>query len=197
MKPTLTLTALALVLASVPAVASPDRAAGPRAMLQNLTFAEVDADADGAVTLAEWRAFVTARAESARGARIEQRVSDLFEGDADGDGLLSPEELSARIAALQDARRADRAERRASRAEDRPRRWGGHEGHGRHQGRHEGRQEGRMGGRMGAGMDGDQWIVRSFQRIDADGDARITEAEFDAARARMAERMERRGRQGG
>lgn len=191
MKPTLTLTALALVLASVPAVASADRAGGARALLQDLSFADVDADADGGVTLEEWRAFVTARAESLRSAAIESRVAALMEGDADGDGLLSPDELTLRMAALRDERRAARAEMRGE-GEDR-RGWGRHEG--RHEGRYEGRHEGRGGDRAGgrAGMEPGEWIVRSFQRIDRDGDGRLTEAEFAEAVSRMQDRMGRRG----
>lgn len=207
MKPTLTLTALALVLAAVPALASPERG-GARAMLQTLTFAEVDADGDGGVTLEEWRSFLAARGDALRAERVSARVAELMAGDADGDGLLSAQELSARMAALHEERRAARAEwreaRRAERAEGR--------GWGRHEGRHEDRRAGRRGedrgwdrrGGRGLGMDAasaDERIVRSFQRIDRDGDGRLTEAEFERARAEMQARIERhearRGPRGG
>lgn len=157
--------ALAALIAS-PAVASAG-ARGPAAMLQDLDFAQIDADADGAITLPEWRAFATARAEALRA----DRVARLMEGDADGDGLLSPDELAARLGALAEERmeRPERMERRHARAALGPE------------------------GRMGAG-DPERRVVRSFQRIDADGDGRITPAEFDAAKARLAARIEARRR---
>lgn len=169
------------------ALASPDRG-GPRALMQEMRFAEIDADGDGAVTLPEWTAHVTARAEAARAAWVGARVEALMAGDADGDGRLSAEELAARMLALQDERRAARAEARAAgdtrRERGELRRHALREGH---------RGPGRHGG-LGlgpGGMEPGEWVVRSFQRIDRDGDGRITEAEFDRAMARMAERVER------
>lgn len=199
------LIALAAALAAVPVVAAADwgrNGAGPGAMLQNLDFAQIDANADGGITLEEWRAFATTRMAERRAGMVEARVAELFEGDADGDGALSRDELTARIGALADERRADRGERRAERGERRAERgerrgdgrgWGHrHDGH---HGRGEGRAEGRgERARMGGG-DPEQALVRAFQRIDRDGDARITQAELDAAVAWMQDRMQdRRGR---
>jgi Ca2+-binding EF-hand superfamily protein len=187
---TLSLAALALAaLATAPALASSGRA-GPGAMLQSLTFAQIDADTDGGITLGEWRTFVTSRAEALRAEAISGRVARLIEGDTDGDGLLSAEELTARIGTLADERRAQMAERRGERRAE-----GRHEGRGQRSYRHGSEGRTSMGmGRHEAAMEPGERIVRMFQRFDRDGDGRITEAEFDTAKARMQERLERRSR---
>lgn len=238
MKPTRStvgLLALATALAAVPVVASADwgrNGAGPGAMFQNLNFAEIDTNADGGITLDEWRAFTTARIAERRASMIEARVAELFEGDANADGALSRDELTARIGTLADERRAERGEGRGEgrgwgRGDDDDRGYG--RGWGRHhEGRYDrdsdrgcGRGDGPMGGGMGRGDgmgqgngagrgngagpgdgmgrgDPERRIVRSFQRIDTDGDARISQAELDAAitwmQERMGDRSERRGR---
>lgn len=191
--------ALAAAMLSAPALASGHRGAGPAAMLEAMNFAQIDANSDGAITLDEWRSFVTAQMDARRTARIDTRVDALMEGDTDGDGALSREELSNRIATLGEERRAGMHEARAERGEGRER---GHRsemrGHGRHGGGYGGHH---AQGRMGA-ADSDTWIVRSFQRVDRDGDGRVTEAEFTQALAQMQERAahhaeRREGRRGG
>lgn len=176
--------ALAAALAAVPVAAAADwgrHGARAGAMLQNLDFAQIDADAGGSITLAEWRAFTNARMAGRRAAMVEARVAALFEGDADADGMLSRDELAARIGALADERRAERGERRGD-----ERGWT-HRHHGRRE-RGEGRDR---SARMGGG-DPDQAIVRVFQRIDRDGDGRISPAELDTAVARIQGRMQDR-----
>lgn len=198
--------ALSATLVAAPALASTERGPG-RAMMPafEMDFAEIDADGDGAITLEEWRAHVTARMETRRAEMIEARVAALMEADADGDGLLSPEELTAHFEARMEARQA---ERMARAEEGEGRRWNRNRAHGM---RGEMRGHGMRGqGMRGHGMRGQGWamdaderIVRNFQRIDRDGDGQITEAEFDRfvgdmqARSerwaeRRAERMERR-----
>ena len=203
--------ALSAALVAAPAFASTERGPG-RAMMPafEMDFAEIDVDGDGAITLEEWRAHVTARMETRRAEMIEARVGALMDADADDDGLLSPEELTAHFEARMEARQA---ERMARAEEGEGRRWNRNRTHGMrgemrgHGMRGHGmRAEGMRGHGMraqGWAMDADERIVRSFQRIDRDGDGQITEAEFDRfvgdmqARSerwaeRRAERMERR-----
>jgi Ca2+-binding EF-hand superfamily protein len=185
---TTTLTAvLALTgaLAAAPGMASTERGHGRGAMLQELNFAEIDANGDGAITLEEWRSFVTARAETRRAEWTQARVAALMAGDTDGDGMLSAEELADRMQAMA-------AERREAMQEARTERRGRDGDRGWHRGRHGQHQAmGARGGRA-MGMEPDERIVRSFQRIDRDGDGQITEAEFDRMVGAMQERMERR-----
>jgi len=206
MKPTPALAALTLaaLMAAAPALASTGRGALVP-MMQELDFAAIDADGNGAITLEEWRAHVTGRVETRRAERIDGRVAALMEGDADGDGLLSRDELAARIAAMADEARASRAEwrsergaergaeRRAERGAERgaeraPMRRAERGGMDRPSGygmRHAGRS-------AGAGADPETMVVRSFQRLDRNGDAAISREEFDTALARMQERLDRR-----
>lgn len=186
---------LAAALMTAPAFAQDAR---PR-MPQLPAFAEIDADGDGAFTLEEWRNFVTTRAETRRAERIEARVTRLFEAaDADGDGAITREELAAGFQAMDEARRAQAAERRAERTEragERPSRGAHQRGHwgarpGGHMGPHRGM------GRMMA-MDEGERIVRGFQRMDRDGDGRVTEAEYTRLVERMQARIERHGQRRG
>jgi len=192
--------ALAGLMAS-PVLASTEGRQGRAMMPQMPAFAELDADGDGAVTLDEWRVHLTARMAERREARVGAQVERLMAGDTDGDGLLSADELTARIEALIDERRAAMAEargegRRGMRGEMRPemRREMRGEMRGHGMGRSEMRGQGPRSGAMA--MDADERIVRSFERLDRDGDGRITEAEYDRAVAWANQRMERRSERG-
>lgn len=189
------LLALAAALLAAPLAAQP-APGGPRAMmaeeLRALNFAEIDTNGDGGITIDEWRSFVTARAEARRTAMLDSRVDGLMAGDTDGDGALSREELAARLTAQQAERREAMQAARAERGERGERGERRHERRGDHGPRH-GRGHGGPGWGMSA-EDADQRIVRGFQRIDRDGDGRITEAELTRAVERMTERLERRGR---
>lgn len=184
-------------LMAAPVLASTEGRQGRAMVPQMPAFAELDADGDGAVTLDEWRAHLTARMAERREARVGAQVERLMAGDADGDGMLSADELTARIEALIDERRAAMAEargegRRGMRGEMRPEMRREMRGHG--MGRSEMRGQGPRSGAMA--MDADERIVRSFQRLDRDGDGRITEAEYDRAVAWATERGERRSERG-
>lgn len=186
--------ALAAALLAAPVLAQAEggeRARGP----QLPAFAEIDTDGDGAFTLADWRSFVTTRTETRRAERTEARVNRLFEAaDADGDGAITRAELAAGFQALDEARRTQAEERRGERSERGPR--GAHMRGWHHGGRHDGRMgmRGHPGmGRMMA-MDADERIVRGFQRLDRDGDGRVTEAEYTRMTERMQARMDRHRR---
>jgi hypothetical protein len=158
--------AAAMLLALAAPLAAQDAAATP----PRFDFAAADTDADGFLSLEEWRAYLPLMAQERRGARRDMMLEHLFTFDADGDGLLSRAEIETAMAAHADERGAHRMQR--ARAEHN--RWGGE--------RQRGMREGSHSDRM-------------FERIDADGDGRISPAELDAASARWAERAE--GRQGG
>lgn len=145
-----------------------------------MNFAELDADGNGAMSLEEMQAMGARRFAAA---------------DTDGDGALSRDELLARGAARME-QRIDRllehadsdgdgvlTEAEMIEARD------GRRGHGRPLGGH-GNQEGR-GGRRGPNPE------RMFERMDADGDGSVTQAEFDDAMARLQDRMGRRNGDGG
>lgn len=189
--------ALAAALMAAPAFAQSGPQSDGAATRPALpAFAEIDGDANGTVTLDEWRAFHTARAETRRAERIEARVSALFEAaDADGDGAITREELAAGLQSLDESRREQAAERRGERAEGGERRAERGDRGGRAHGAH--RQQGPRGHRAGGfgsafGADGDQWLVRSFQMIDRDGDGQITEEEYTRVQERFQRRVEGR-----
>lgn len=182
---------LAAALIAAPALASDERG-GPRgAMPQLPAFAEIAPAGAEAFSLADWRAFVTARAETRRAERIEARVSRLFEAaDGDGDGAITREEAAAGFQAMDEARRAQMAERRAERGDDRAERGPrGPHMRGWQHGGHGGGHRGGFGAMMA--MDPDERVVRGFQRMDRDGDGQVTEAEYTRMSERMQARMDR------
>ncbi len=159
--------AAAMLLALSAPLAAQD-AATPRPQLD---FAAADTDGDGFLSLEEWRAHLPVMAQERRGERRGTMVERLFTHDADGDGLLSRAEVEAAIAARADERGANRMQM------------------GRYQNMR-GQADGPRGAREG------RHIERMFERIDADGDGRISPAELEAATTRWAERAERGARGG-
>ncbi|OAN69818.1 hypothetical protein A8B78_21470 [Jannaschia sp. EhC01] len=168
--------ALALMIPAALAAPAFAQDGGDRQGPPRMIFQELDADGSGTVTLEEMQAAGSNRFAAA---------------DTDGDGALSREELLAQGAARMETR-VDRLLERAdadgdgqlSMAEMEEAREG-RRGHGR--GDH-----GDRGGRGGRDGRGGPNPERMFERMDADGDGEVTEAEFDAAVAQMLERMGRR-----
>ena len=103
--PRLPLVAAAALLLALPVAAQDAPAPGtPR-----LDFAAVDTDANGAITLEEWRAHAATRAgEHAGREGMSQR---MMRHDTDGDGLLSPAEIDAAMQARMENREGRSAQR--------------------------------------------------------------------------------------
>lgn len=177
----LTATALTAVLtfAAAPVLA---REAGPMrggaAALPQASFAEIDADGDGRITLEEWTAFLQARRDAMRAQAVSARVDALFDAAGAGpDDALSRDDMAAAMATLQERAGERRAERGA---------------HGRGWRHGRGHDRGAWRGYHGrAGSTGD-WAERSFARIDSDGDGAISPQELEAAQERWQARAERR-----
>lgn len=144
--------AAALVVTQVAAQGMDDRS-GPRGFMAS--FAELDANGDGNLTLEEMSAAGAARFALA---------------DTDGDGGLSVAELQARAEEGRLQRMADRVASMLGRRDS--------NGDGLLQ-----RDE--MIGR-GAGPE------RMFDRLDANDDGVVTQAEFDTMQAKMQDRMHER-----
>lgn len=172
--------ALVLTLPAAPAMARGGPGVGP-AMIE---FSDLDANGDGQLSQDE----LTNMGQ----ARFARR-------DLDGDGELSAEELQA-AAAERQARRVARMietldsdgngtlnieEMRAAREMRR--------GHGTHAGQHgAGHRKGWGWGKSGEERRAAR-MARVFDRLDADDDGAISEAEFEEARAHMMKRHGRRG----
>lgn len=166
---------VALGLAAVPALAKPGMGGMGGAMGPMASFATLDADKDGKVTVAE----ITAAHEA--------RIVAL---DSNGDGYVSPDEL---VGMMLQHRPAD-----APTPPDADRMMAKMTG-----------KAGQILGSMDANKDGKTSVEemklahdpaqteRMVARFDTDGDGAISQAEFDAAKARMAERMNRKDGKGG
>ncbi|MGY6536432.1 MAG: EF-hand domain-containing protein [Pararhodobacter sp.] len=179
----MTLTALALMLSAVPALAQETNSPRGPVMLQ-AEFADIDADGDGRISLEEWMAYLAERRDERREQAILARVDALFDAaDADADGVLTRDELAAGMATLHERRMAEMTERRAAHGAER--RAGYREGH-RHGSRH------RHGAHMGRAGAGGEWAARSFARIDSNDDGVIVPEELAAAQERWQRHAERR-----
>ena len=191
----LSLLALAVVAAGAVAIplqaqTSADAAADMVPGMQ--LFDRADADGDGAVTAAEWQAFVEARRamtpEARRAEQAQIRAGRMIAMlDTDGDALLSADELAA--APMSGARHEGRGGDRD-----------GMRGHGRMGSEHGGRDHNRGGrGHDGHGSRGEMFGMNRapagmpdaasiMARIDADSDGMVSLEELTAAMETMRER---------
>lgn len=145
-----TLTAIALLMAAVPAASFAQSANMPaRPAMPALDFAVADADGSGGISAEEWTAYTTTLRTEMRAQMMGARVDALIEAaDADGNGSLTRDELVAGMTAMADERQQARGERRGE---------GGFMQ--RMMSHFHGDDEGR-GGRHGRGGDGDRGAMR-------------------------------------
>ncbi|WP_068304127.1 hypothetical protein [Pararhodobacter sp. CCB-MM2] len=201
---TKTLTAVALLLAAIPAASFAQDAATPaRPTPPVLDFAAADTDGSGGISTEEWSAYATTLRDARRAEMIGARADALIAAaDADGNGALTRDELVTGMTAMGEERRDEMRERFAMG------RHGGDErgprmGHGDDRGeRHEMRGErgerherGERGERAERGERGDRGERRmagmhdrmgergerggmGFARIDADSDGQISPEEL-------------------
>lgn len=173
-------------------------------------FSALDTDGNGQLTREELQAGLLAHREAAGQARLD-RMADEIMTFANPDGMLGADELRRALEAMTDARRDAMQAARAdgSAAADRGARWHEHRSEGRPEGRAERQAEGRPEGwserraerraerqaepQPGEGQAGSRMrgliSDRMFDRMDSDGDGVVSAAEYEAAAARMAERM--------
>ena len=156
---------LIATIAAGMALAATAEARGERTGPMMPTFEELDADANGSVTLTEIETALTARAEA-----------QFAERDTDGDGALSADEMMAGANAERAERMAERIARHIERADE--------NGDGLLQ---QSELQAQADNRRGGNFD------RMFDRLDADEDGVLTAEEFAEARERMHDHG-RRGR---
>lgn len=143
---------------------------GPRAGMGFPSFAELDANADGALSMDELQA------------PLAERFAAI---DGNGDGALSPEEMQAMRPMGKDGMRSPRGMKRGAVTPE------------MRQARAEAIME-RMDADGDGLLSLDELAAepnadRIFERIDADGDGTISKEEFDAAAETFAGRMPRGG----
>lgn len=214
---TKTLTAVAVILAAIPAMGWAQQGASTRPQPPMVDFATADADSSGGISAEEWSAYVATQRTMQRAERLGQRADRLLEAaDADGDAMLTRDELIAGFTALDAERREARGEGREMRGHGRDhdrgrdRGRGGMHGHGQGDDQGHGRGHGRGGmhggmrdggdrdhGRYGdddrGGMRSGMSADRAFGWIDRNDDGQIDEAELSAMHDRMQRRMQRSG----
>lgn len=106
-----TLTAVALLLAAVPAASFAQTGMPARPTPPTLDFAAADTDGSGAISAEEWTAYATTLRAQMRAQRIEARADALMTAaDSNHDGSLTREELASGMTALADQRQAARGE---------------------------------------------------------------------------------------
>ncbi|MCB1391356.1 MAG: EF-hand domain-containing protein [Rhodobacteraceae bacterium] len=105
-----TLTAVALLLAAVPAATFAQNAP-MRPTPPTLDFATADADGSGGISAEEWTAYASTLRDQMRAQMIGARADALMTaGDANGDGSLTRDELVAGMSTLGDERREARGD---------------------------------------------------------------------------------------
>lgn len=110
-----TLTAIALLMAAVPAASFAQSANMPaRPAMPTLDFAVADADGSGGISAEEWTAYTTTLRTEMRAQMMGAHVDALMAAaDADGNGSLTRDELVSGMTAMADQRQQARGERRA------------------------------------------------------------------------------------
>ncbi|NKB26617.1 MAG: hypothetical protein GKR99_03215 [Rhodobacteraceae bacterium] len=137
---------------------------------QDITFEQLDQNGDGKLSMAD----------------VEAAFAERFATiDADGNGSLSPEEFANQRGALRAARAGDRIEELDQNGDGL---LSAEEMASADKGDRRGMRKGRRGG-----GDPMQRLERLIERFDTDGDAALSEAEFDTAKAEMSERRGKRG----
>ncbi len=181
-----TLTAVAVVLAAIPALGWAQNAGQTRGQAPQIDFAVADADASGGISAEEWSAYVTRQMTERRAAMMGERADALIAaGDANGDAALNRDELIAGFTTMREARGEMRGEGRdGMRGHD----WGHDRGHGRGGDRDGGRDGSR--GEMRGDMSGER-MGRFFDRVDQNDDGQISAEELGEMQERMARRMNR------
>lgn len=189
---TKTLTAVAVVLATIPAIGWAQQAGQMRGQAPQIDFAVADADASGGISAEEWSAYVTAQMTERRAAMIGERVDALIAaGDADGDAALNRDELIAGFTTMREERREMRGDRR-----------GEMRGHGARGGDRDGYRDGARGGDRDGyrgemrGDDSGERMNRFFDRVDQNDDGQISADELGEMQERMERRMNRQNNRG-
>ncbi|WP_127104433.1 EF-hand domain-containing protein [Pararhodobacter zhoushanensis] len=187
---TKTLTAIALLIAAVPAASFAQ--SGPMAGMTppTLDFAAADADGSGGISAEEWTAYSATLHSEMRAQRTATRVDALIAAaDADGDGALTRDELITGMTAMGDTRRESRGGMRGGHGERHGMRgdhggWGGHHMRGDDDhGRRGEMRDGQRGGQRGEmrGERGGDMASRSFARMDRNDDGSIDATELGQA----------------
>ncbi|WP_323037405.1 hypothetical protein [Pararhodobacter sp.] len=185
---TKTLTAIAVVLAAIPAISWAQQGSPMRQQPPQIDFATADADASGGISSEEWSRYVTEQMTARRAEAMGTRADALIEaGDANGDAALTRDELIAGFTALGEQRREDRGERgdrgdRGDRAG-----WHGHgqgHGHGRW-----GRGDDDRGRGDWGRMDRGDRSAQIFERMDQNEDGQIDAEELTQMQEHMQRRM--------
>ena len=201
---TKTLTAVAVVLATIPAIGWAQQAGQMRGQAPQIDFAVADADASGGISAEEWSAYVTAQMTERRAAMIGERVDALIAaGDADGDAALNRDELIAGFTTMREERREMRGHERGE-MRGHGARGGDRDGarHGARGGDRDGyRDDARGGDRDGyrgemRGDDSGERMNRFFDRVDQNDDGQISADELGEMQERMERRMNRQNNRG-
>jgi len=199
---TKTLTAVALVLAAIPALGWAQSGAPARMGPPQVDFAAADADSSGGISQAEWTTYVTAQMQERRDARLGAMADELIgAGDANADGLLNRDELMSGFTSMREQRLAARGDSdgegygRGHRRfggdgdEDGDRGWRGR-GHDDDRGAMRGSRGDR--GDRGGRMDPAERAIRAFEHFDQNEDGQISAEELADVQDRIERRMERR-----
>ena len=150
---------------------------------EGITFEHLDVNGDGVLSMAD-----VAAHQAERFAAI----------DADGNGAISPEEFANQRDTARAARSQDMVERLDQNGDGQLNAEELADAGPRADGEKRGGGKGKRGGRKGGGRHGNpsERLERLIEQFDIDGDAALSEAEFETAKAAMMERHGKRGKRG-